>query len=294
MVNPSSNGEPIDNPLERERPVKALLRLTGTAVFLRSTDGRFHARVQVGGRPEIYALRSPAFRDWLIDRYFQACAEVPSDWSIRRALAKLEATARFEGGTPSIFTRVGHDGDEYGNGSACYLDLADPAGRAIRIGSEGWSVIDNPPVHFRRRHGHLPLPMPSRGGSIELLRHYVNVTDDDFRLLVVWMAAALRPVGPYPILVLYGEHGSAKTSTANVVRLLIDPRAAPLRDRPRNTRALMVSAANRWVTAAHGRLRRIRRGGRPSARLARRFGSLSLQRQSPRRGLDLSRRLAAD
>jgi len=91
--------------------------------------------------------------------------------------------------------------------------------------------------------------MPSRGGSIELLRQYVNLTDDDFRLLVVWMAAALRPVGPYPILVLYGEHGSAKTSTANVVRLLIDPRAAPLRDRPRNTRALMVSAANRWVLA---------------------------------------------
>jgi len=91
--------------------------------------------------------------------------------------------------------------------------------------------------------------MPSRGGSIELLRSYVNVTDDDFRLLVVWMAAALRPVGPYPILVLYGEHGSAKSTTANVVRLLIDPRAAPLRDRPRNTRALMVSAANRWLLA---------------------------------------------
>ena len=247
---PDSNGEAIDNPLEHERPVKALLRLTETAAFLRSTDGRFYARVQVGGRPEIYALRSPAFRAWLIDQLFpKLCGEVASDWSIRRALAKLEATARFEGGTPSIFTRVGHEGDEYGDGSACYLDLADAAGRAIRIGSEGWSVVDNPPVHFRRRHGHLPLPMPSRGGSIELLRPYVNVSDDDFRLLVVWLAAALRPVGPYPILVLYAEHGAAKTTTANVLRLLIDPRAGHLPGQPRNTRALMVSAANRWVLA---------------------------------------------
>jgi len=243
----NSNGEAINNPLERERPVKALLRLTETALFLRSTDGRFYARVQVGGRPEIYALRSPAFRAWLIDQYFNTCNDVASDWSIRRALSKLVATARFEGATPSIFTRVGHDGDEYGNGSACYLDLADPAGRAIRIGSESWSVIDNPPVHFRRCHGHLPLPMPIRGGSIELLRPYVNVSDADFRLLVVWMAAALRPVGPYPILVLNAEHGAAKTSTASILRLLIDPRAGRLPGQPRNTRSLMVSAADHWV-----------------------------------------------
>jgi len=249
MANPGSNDETPDKALECERPVKALLRLTETAAFLRSTDGRFYARVQVRGRPEIYALGCAPFRSWLIDSYFQSFGQVVSDWSIRRALAKLEATARFERGTPSIFTRVGHEGDEYGDGSACYLDLADPIGRAIRIGSEGWSVIDNPPVHFRRRHGHLPLPLPIRGGSIELLRPYVNVTDDDFRLLVVWMAAALRPVGPYPILVLNAEHGAAKTTTANVLRLVIDPRAARMPGQPRNTRALMVSAANRWLLA---------------------------------------------
>jgi len=176
MANPGSNGEAIDNPLERERPVKALLRLTETALFLRSTGGRFYARVQVRGRPEIYALGSPAFRAWLIDQYFRTCNDVASDWSIRRALAKLEATARFEGGTLSIFNRVGHEGDDYGVGSASYLDLADPIGRAIRISSEGWSIVEDPPVHFRRRAGHLPLPMPIRGGSIELLRRYVNVT----------------------------------------------------------------------------------------------------------------------
>jgi len=249
MANPRSNGEAIDNALERERPVKALLRLTETALFLRSTGGRFYARVQVRGRPEIYALGSPAFRAWLIDQYFRTCNDVASDWSIRRALAKLEATARFEGGTLSIFNRVGHEGDDYGVGSASYLDLADPIGRAIRISSEGWSIVEDPPVHFRRRHGHLPLPMPIRGGSIELLRPYVNVSDDDFRLLVAWLAAALRPVDGYPILVLSAEHGAAKTSTANVLRMLIDPRVGKLPGQPRNTRALMNAAADRWLLA---------------------------------------------
>jgi hypothetical protein len=35
----------------------------------------------------------------------------------------------------------------------------------------------------------------------------VNLSDRDFRLLIAWMAAALRPVGLYPIRALYDEHG---------------------------------------------------------------------------------------
>ena len=72
----------------------------------------------------------------------------------------LEAIARFEGGTPSIFVRVGHDGNGAGTGSACYLDLADPAGQAVKIGREGWSVVEDPRVHFRRRTGTCRFPFP--------------------------------------------------------------------------------------------------------------------------------------
>ncbi|MFI5460165.1 MAG: hypothetical protein ACHRXM_32515, partial [Isosphaerales bacterium] len=211
----------------------------------------FYAQVSVGGRREIYALRSAAFRDWLIDGYLRACREVPSDWAIRRVLGALEATARFEGGTPSIFIRAGHAGNGNGNGHAsdCYLDLGDPSGHAVKIGPDGWSVVEHPGVHFRRPAEYLPLPAPSRDGSIELLRPYVNLSEPDFRLLIVWMAAAIRPVGPYPVLALYGETGAAKTSLAKIVRLLIDPHATPLRGEPRNTRGLMRSTMNRWLLA---------------------------------------------
>ena len=70
--------------------------------------------------------------------------------------------------------------------------------------------------------------MPSREGSIELLRPYVNLTERDFRLLVVWMAAAIRPVGPYPILAISGEQGIAKSTLIRIIRRLIDPQHAPL------------------------------------------------------------------
>ena len=136
-----------------------------------------------------------------------------------------------------------------GSGSACYLDLADPSGRAVKFGPEGWSVVDKPPVRFQRPDGHLALPIPTVDGSIDLLRPYVNLSDRDFRLLIVWMAAALRPVGPYPILAIHGNQGAAKSTLAGIVRQLIDPRAKRVRGEPPNTRELMSAAVNGWLLA---------------------------------------------
>ena len=61
--------------------------------------------------------------------------------------------------------------------------------------------------------------------------------------------AALRPSGPYPILVLLGEHGAAKSTVARLLRALVDPNTAPLRADPREPRDLMIGASNGWVIA---------------------------------------------
>ncbi len=250
MIAPAPPTEPAETASKKLGPVQRLLRLTETARLFRSDDGRSYARVLVGSRIETHALLSTAFRAWLIDGYYRACREVPADWSIRRVLAALEATARFEAGAPSVFVRVGREQTDHDAGSAFYLDLADACGQAVRIAPEGWSVVDNAgAVHFHRPDGHLPMPVPSRDASIDLLRSYVPLDDRDFRLLIVWMAAALRPVGPYPILALYGQSGSAKSTLARIVRRLTDPQAGPLLNPPRNARDLMVSAVNGWVLA---------------------------------------------
>ena len=109
-----------------------------------------------------------------------------------------------------------------------YLDLCDEAWRAVEIDSAGWRVIDTPPVRFRRTAGMLPLPKPVTGGSIEDLRPYLNVrSNTDFVLIVAWALAALRDRGPYPVLALFGEHGTAKSTLAKILRALIDPNSAP-------------------------------------------------------------------
>ena len=78
-----------------------------------------------------------------------------------------------------------------------------------------------------RPEGLLPLPLPSRGGSIDLLRPYVNLSDDGFRAMIAWLTAALRPVGPYPILSLHGEQGSAKSTLARRMMRFARPLVRP-------------------------------------------------------------------
>ena len=161
--------------------------------------GRPFARVPVDDRFEFYELKSAAFRNWLVDTYLFKYQQAPSNAVLSRVVAVLEARAQFEGSLPAVHVRVAGDGE--GERHVSYLDLCDLEGRAVEIRPGSWSVVERPRVHFRRAPGMLPLPVPESGGTINLLRPYVNLGELDFRLFVAWLTAAIRPAGPYPPLV---------------------------------------------------------------------------------------------
>ena len=226
-------------------PIEMLLKLVACAGSPRGTDGRPFVRVPIQDRFEFYELKSAAFRNWLVDAYLDRCGKLPSRLTISRVVAVLEARAQFRGTIPTVHIRVASAGGR----DVFYLDLGDIEGRAVEIRPSGWKVVQRPGVQFRRPAGMLPLPVPESGGTINLLRPYVNLGEVDFRLFVAWITAAIRPEGPYPPLVLYGEQGSAKSTLARVARLLIDPHSAPLLGEPTSTRDLMITALNSRLLA---------------------------------------------
>ena len=67
--------------------------------------------------------------------------------------------------------------------------------------------------------------------------------------MLTWLLFAFQPHGPFPVLVLQGEQGSAKSTTARVLRRLIDPSQADLRMAPRDDDTLLVAARGSWVLA---------------------------------------------
>src|SRR5439155_10439233 len=114
---------------------------------------------------------------------------------------------------------------------------------------DGWTVEHSSPVYFRRPKGLRGLPEPVRGGAFDELWQFLNIREEHRPLVVGLLIAWLFPTGPYPICCLHGEQGSAKSTTARVLRLLVDPSKAPLRGVPRDERDIVISAAKAWILA---------------------------------------------
>jgi hypothetical protein len=134
-----------------------------------------------------------------------------------------------------------------------FLDLGGPDRRIVEIRSGSWGVVaaDTVAIRFRRTAILRPLPCPSREGDIEALRPFLNFGAEEWRwrLLLAWLLFAYQPAGPFPVLVLQGEQGCAKSTTARVLRALVDPSQAPLRLPPRDEDKLIVGAKSSWVLA---------------------------------------------
>src|SRR5246127_857363 len=209
-----------------------------------TATGTAFADIVVDGHRETWPIRSKRFRSWLRRRDYKATGGAASAAEIRSALDLLEARAQFDGPERAVHIRIAE------HAGHIYLELADECWRAVDIGPDGWRVIGCPPVRFRRPAGMLRLPEPQQGGSIEALNSFLNLASrDDFVLIVAWLLAALRPGGPYPLLAISGEQGSAKTVLSKFLKALIDPNAAPVRSLSREERELMIAANNGYLLA---------------------------------------------
>lgn len=220
-------------------------------VLFRSPADDAYAAIVARGHVEIWPLRSKHMRRFVAGRCYGAFRRAASEQAVDEVLAVLEAQARFGGQERDVLLRVGP------TTGGIAIDLVNDAWEAVVVTPAGWSVVPQSPVHFTRRPGMLALPRPTSGGSLSDLRRFLNTPDDDmFRLTVAWLTAGMRPTGPYPVMVLTGEQGSAKSTTARVLRALLDPNKAPSRSVPPDTRTLMIGMRNAWL-AVYGNISRL-------------------------------------
>ena len=207
----------------------------------RSLDDRPLVCLTEGGRRQTMQLPQAVktLARWQFEKTGQP-ATVRSREEVRN---HLEALAE-AGEKRQTWLRVAeHDG-------SLYLDLGDESWRAVRITSEGWQVIDCPPVYFVRPGAMLPLPIPVPDGNVAELFELVNIpSGPDRALALAWLLSTLRPSRPMPLLALHAEQGSAKSTTARMLAAMIDPHQAGLRIRPKDEETVMVATQNSWVVA---------------------------------------------
>jgi hypothetical protein len=214
--------------------------------------GIAYATILIANHRETWVLQSKGFRQWLARRFHEQHGKTPNAQALVDATNVLAGKAIFDGPEYPVHLRLADHTD------VTYLDLCNERWEAIAIDRAGWRIVANPPVKFRRTKGMLPLPAPVAGGSLTDLRRFLNLPlrvpggdgdDASWILTVAWLFAAFRARGPYPVLVVLGEQGSAKSTLQRVLRALVDPNEAPIRSLPRDERDLMIQATNGWCLA---------------------------------------------
>ena len=174
-----------------------------------------------GSRP--LRIRSNECRHYLRAQFRRETGHLVNDQALTTALSVLETEALTSGELVRFGLRFLQTESEI------WVDLGDARGRAVRITSEGWSVIDKPTVMFRRWNHMMPLPVPETGGDLCTIFRFLNVKrKEDKILLQCWMVTALLANIPRPLLLLHGTQGSGKSVAAAMIRSLLDPSASAL------------------------------------------------------------------
>lgn len=190
-----------------------------------------------------YRIRSREFNAMMLSAFYQAHRKAPSTTAIADAKNLLEARAIHEGHRVEVAVRIA------GDDASISIDLGDNCWKMVHVTRDGWTIAPHGERLFRRAPGMLPLPVPIRGGNLAELRQFLRVDDYGFALSVSWLLCSLRPRGPYPLLLLGGEQGSAKTTTARLLRSLVDPNTADVRAETTDVRDLAIAANNAHVIA---------------------------------------------
>ncbi len=191
-------------------------------------------RMLRGGRSSLRAEIAAA--------YYHRTGRTASQQSLTDALMAAEGMA---GATnpADVHLRVAEHSD------AVWVDLGDVDEHAVKLTETGWSVVSaGVPVRFRRTELTGTLPTPVIGGDLDDLWQFVNVKPGDRPLVLAWLVAALGwPGMSHPLLGVFGEQGTGKSSAARALVSLVDPSPVALRKPPRDAEQWVTAAASSWV-----------------------------------------------
>lgn len=100
----------------------------------------------------IIPIRSRQFKAWLANLMWQKKKKAPGSEGLNSAINVLHGKALSEGKQHTLYNRVAPDPEGHG----FWIDMTDQKWRAIHVSAEGWKIVENPPILFRRYSHQLP------------------------------------------------------------------------------------------------------------------------------------------
>lgn len=206
-------------------------------------DGVGYIQVRMAAHRECYPIESQQMRDWLAAEFYRRTDKGANRNAVADAIATLNASARFgQSGPRAVHLRTG------AAGNAMFIDSGDTGWTAWRITASEIARDSSAECLFRRSPKSLPLPEPD-GADFSPIWDLIPCRPEQQPLIAAYIAGALRPRSPYPVLLFTSEQGTGKSESTRRVKAITDPSAVPLRSPPREERDLCVAALNSHVLA---------------------------------------------
>jgi hypothetical protein len=121
--------------------------------------------------------------------------------------------------------------------------------RYAQINKDGIKISDDVFIHFESYGVNSAQVNPVRGGSLDLIDKYVNLTDDDLFMFKIYLLVAFIPDIQHPVLLLTGEESSGKTTLAGCLTKLIDPSPSTTLSVPQERKSLYLNFRQHYVVA---------------------------------------------
>ena len=238
-------------------PYAPLFDIAHRGVPFTASDGQAFVRLNAPSSGGFYILpvRSRAYREWFFHQFYAQYDTLPPSRAFFSILNHLEAEANHSGQNQqlAVWRRVGCRGGGIVP-AQILLNLANPQCEFVEISPAGWRTTAGPNALLQSSRSALSLPAPAApppaSDPLQSLRSCLNLPDRaDWLRCLAWLLAALRPDGPFPLLILKGPPGSGKSFAAGILRSVVDPCAAPLTPIPSSVRDLRTLARQNWILA---------------------------------------------
>lgn len=223
---------------------KALAILEAHGSYFRDNSDESYVSTYDGGVSQTYKVDSSAFIDWVVSLHMEYLKTPPSKSGLEKAKLAARSLSVQAVQRREVFTRAATFGGKN------YVDLADGQGRVVEIDADGWRVVNSPPAPFFRPSGMSPLPMPEAGGDISLLQRFVNVPSTlDLVSCVAWVVMAQQTASHNAMLAFIAASGTAKSTSHEALRKLVDPSKGNLRVAPAKQQDVLAAASNNHVVS---------------------------------------------
>ncbi len=225
-----------------------IIELASDFQYFRNDLEEPYVAVKIGDHWEVMAIKSNQFSLFLVKLYYEETGEAPKTEIINQALRVLETKAIFSDNQRPLQRRMAKDDDCY------YYDLCDENWRAVKISENGASIAEQPPILFTRNANMEKQAEPDISVQPKRLvklvkKHFRFKNQEDAVLFTVYLVSCFLPQIAHVILVLFGEKGSAKSTTMKMIKRLVDPAKQNLLAMPTSKTDLAVLLANTYMPA---------------------------------------------